>query len=55
MATQFTPEYSLPYPDGDSSVVVHTDLKNLANEVDNALRLIITEDPADPGFYLIGG
>lgn len=41
MATQFTPGYGLPYPDGDSPVIVHTDLKNLANEVDDALRLTL--------------
>lgn len=34
MATQFTANYGFPYPDGSSSVVVHTDLKGLADKSD---------------------
>lgn len=57
--TKYTSDAAaLPYPEGGDKVAVHSDIQALAMKagiaIEAAAGTIITEDPADPGFYLIG-
>lgn len=36
--TSYTPDHNIPYPDGTDAVVVHTDLKALADKIDGLIK-----------------
>lgn len=48
MATQYTPGYGLPFPEGSNNVVVHSDIRALAEKIDEQL-FTVREDQGFAG------